>query len=76
MAQPDLNPTPHAEPHPLDGLMDTKAAAAFLAISPLTLIDWRCKRTNGPAWVKCGSLVRYRLSDLQAWCESRTEKGA
>lgn len=75
-AQPGPNPIPHAESHPLDVLMDTQKAAAYLAISPLTLIDWRCKRTNGPAWVKCGSLVRYRLSDLQTYLESRTEKGA
>lgn len=69
--QPEPSPTPHAP----DGLMDTKGAAAFLALSPLTLIDWRHKG-KGPDHVKCGALCRYRLSDLQAWLDSRTKKGA
>ena len=54
--------------------MDTQSAAAFLAVRPLTLVDWRVKG-KGPAFVRCGALVRYRLSDLQEYIESRTQRG-
>lgn len=69
---------PCPESHPLagpDGLMDPRTTAAFLAVHVLTLADWRCKGT-GPAYLKLGAAVRYRRSDLEAWLESRTRKGA
>lgn len=78
MAQPTQPQPHHAEPHPLttpDGLMDPRTTAAFLAVSVLSLADWRCKGT-GPVFLKLGSAVRYRRSDLEAWLESCTRKGA
>jgi predicted DNA-binding transcriptional regulator AlpA len=71
--------TLHMEPPPLaapDSLLDPHATAKFLGgVSILTLADWRTKGV-GPAYVKVGRCVRYRLSDLQTWLESRTRKGA
>ncbi len=71
------NPQPqhsYTEPYPLDGLMDTKAAAAYLAMSPLTLIDWRVKGI-GPSVIFCGRCCRYRRSDLEAFIRANTRAG-
>lgn len=54
-----------------DVLLDTKAAAAYLGLSVLTLADWRCKG-EGPAFIKTGRYVKYRRSTLSAWLDSRT----
>jgi hypothetical protein len=44
-------------------------------ISDLTLQDWRVK-CIGPAYIKCGRLIRYSLSDLTAWLDqSRVTPG-
>jgi hypothetical protein len=68
------------EPHPLEGLMDPRTCAAYLAVSVLTLSDWRAKR-RGPAWVKLGtgsakSAVRYKVSDVQRWLDAHAQGGA
>ena len=57
-----------------DGLMDTKAAAAYLGLKPLTLVDFRTRRV-GPVWCKLGGACRYLRSDLDAYIPS-CRKGA
>ncbi|WP_089358505.1 helix-turn-helix domain-containing protein [Pseudomonas segetis] len=57
-----------------DVLMTTAQAAAALGLSPRTLDAWRCSRRGGPAWIKCGSRVRYRKSDVSAWLETHTRQ--
>ena len=52
-----------------DGLMDTPAAAAYLGLKPLTLVDWRTKH-QGPVSVKMRGAVRYLRSDLDAYIQS------
>jgi predicted DNA-binding transcriptional regulator AlpA len=47
-------------------LLTSKEVAAMLGISPTRLCVWRGDG-QGPAWVKVGRLVRYRLHDVQAW---------
>jgi len=54
-------------------LLDTKQAAALLGVKVRTLHDWRQDRI-GPPYTKVGHLVRYQLSDLQAWVDSRKVK--
>lgn len=53
-------------------LIDDKAAAAVLGVSPSTLRSWRC-RGVGPAFVKLGTgrnaAVRYDLRDLAQFIE-------
>lgn len=74
MRTENLNQVPRVEPYPLlntDGLMDTKAAADYLGMSPLTLIDWRVKKM-GPPWIACGRAIRYRKSALDAWADANT----
>jgi predicted DNA-binding transcriptional regulator AlpA len=55
-----------------DVLLDERAAARFLAVTPRTLQNWRQKRI-GPRWYAYSSrCVRYRRSDLDAWLATRT----
>lgn len=56
-------------------MRDTEAAAEFLTIQPQTLRCWRANKRYGLPYVKVGRLVRYRLSDLEAFVERRTQSG-
>ena len=47
-------------------------AAEILDVSPGTLQVWRSTGRYGIPFVKVGRRVKYRLSALQAWIESRT----
>lgn len=65
--------TPASPLAPVDYL-DNAAAAAYLSVAPERL---RMSRTLGklcgvpcPPWLKLGSRVRYRLSDLRDWVEA------
>lgn len=53
-----------------DILMDSRGCAAYLGISPLSLSDWRTKGI-GIKYIKVGRCVRYRMSDIQAYLNSR-----
>jgi predicted DNA-binding transcriptional regulator AlpA len=58
-------------------LLDDKAAAALLDLSPGTLSVWRSTGRYCLPFLKIGRKVRYRRADLLAWLESRTrENGA
>lgn len=46
------------------GLVDTKKAAQRLGIEPGTLVVWRSTNRRVLPYVKIGSRVRYRISDL------------
>lgn len=46
-------------------------AAAFLQLTPGHLANLRCRR-EGPRYVKLGGAVRYRATDVAAWCEAQT----
>ena len=52
-------------------LLDDKAAAAYLSLSPGTLSVWRSTGRYNIPYVKVGRLVRYRRADLDAWLEKR-----
>lgn len=48
--------------------MSPADAATYLAVPAGTLANWRCDgRTEGPAYVKVGAKVVYRVADLDAW---------
>jgi hypothetical protein len=53
----------------LNSLLTTKRAAQELDLQKCTLEAWRT-RGGGPAFIKLGRAVRYRLSDLKAFIES------
>lgn len=54
--------------------MDTKEAAQFLCLSVSALRKWRMINF-GPRGIKFGRVVRYRLSDLEAWATAQATVG-
>jgi excisionase family DNA binding protein len=52
-------------------LLDENQAAAYLTVSPGTLSVWRSVGRYNLPFVKVGRMVRYRLTDLDAWLEAR-----
>jgi predicted DNA-binding transcriptional regulator AlpA len=57
-------------PHPTI-LLDERAAAAALGLTPRTLQGWR-HRGDGPPHVRISArCVRYRVEDLNAWAAQR-----
>jgi predicted DNA-binding transcriptional regulator AlpA len=54
-----------------DQLLTPPEAAALLRVAERTLADWRY-RGVGPRHIRySGRALRYRLSDVDAWLESR-----
>ena len=52
----------------LDRLLDTDEAATICGLSPRTLRTWRSDGSGkGPAFVRVGTAIRYRSSDVQTW---------
>lgn len=56
----------------MEALLDTIKAGAYLDTPPKTLITWRCTGRVKLPYVKLGSNVRYRLSDLDAFIAANT----
>lgn len=52
-------------------MLTVEQVSTYLKISPTTLAYWRTRRIGIP-FVKVGSAVRYRRSDLEAWLEKNT----
>lgn len=50
-------------------LLNKDQAAAMLGVSVSTLVKLRAA-CRGPAYVKLGKSVRYRIADLEAWIEN------
>ncbi|WNV04107.1 helix-turn-helix domain-containing protein [Candidatus Methylospira mobilis] len=55
----------------MNNLINEKAAAAILDVSPGTLSVWRSTGRYALPFVKVGRKVRYRVSDLERWIERR-----
>lgn len=53
-------------------LLGPEAAAELLGVSPKTLAIWRSAGRYNLQFVKVGRLVRYRVSDIEAFLRSRT----
>jgi excisionase family DNA binding protein len=56
-------------------LLSRKEAAKFLGVAEDTLAIWACNKRYALPYVKIGRLVKYKLSDLNAFIESRTQNG-
>ena len=56
---------------PPQSLLSAEEAAEFLGVVVGTLSVWRCTRRVQIPYVKVGRSVKYRLSDLEAFVESR-----
>jgi hypothetical protein len=57
--------------HNSERLIDEKEAGAYLHVSARTLQGFRLRR-EGPAYVKIGGRVRYRLRDLDKYLDDHT----
>jgi len=55
-----------------DRLLTEDETAALLSTKPQTLSVWRTTKRYPLTYVKVGRLVRYKLSDVLAFIESRT----
>jgi len=55
-------------------MLDEAQAAKHLDVSPGTLSVWRSTGRYQLPYLKVGRKVRYRLSDLDEWLETRTRK--
>lgn len=53
-------------------LLSTEDAAIYLGISARTLETWRCKQKYNIPYVKIGSVVRYKISDLDNYISNNT----
>ena len=49
----------------------SEAAAEYLGVKPQTLAVWRCTGRYEIPYLKVGRKIMYRLSDLDAWLDSR-----
>lgn len=56
---------------PKNTLLNRAQAAEYLGVSKGTLEVWACTKRYDLPYVKVGRLVKYRLSDLQAFVASR-----
>ena len=65
--------TPHNTHPQNDDIVKPAEAAKRLGISPNTLAAWRSNKRIAPPlpYVKVGSRVFYRLSDLSWWLQER-----
>lgn len=54
-----------AATNPPESLLDSEQAAAILNVSAKTLNVWRCTGRVALPYVKVGSRVRYRRTDLE-----------
>jgi hypothetical protein len=58
---------------PPSDLVDDKAASTYLGVTAGTLSVWRSTGRYPLPFVKVGRRVRYRIGDLLAFVESRTQ---
>jgi hypothetical protein len=52
-------------------LLDEDPAAEFLGVAPSTLMTWRCTRRYALPYIKIGRRVKYDITDLVEFIESR-----
>jgi excisionase family DNA binding protein len=57
-------------------LLTPQDVATRLGVSVPTLATWRCTKRYALTYVKIGRLVRYRLSDVEAFEASRSHEVA
>lgn len=54
--------------------LSEKQLSEKIDTKPSTLQSWRWLG-KGPAFIKIGGKVRYRIEDVEAWLKSRTHGG-
>lgn len=51
-------------------LLNTAEAAKLLHVAEITISKWRMDGL-GPQFIRFGRGIRYRVSDIEAWVETR-----
>ncbi len=64
------NETPLGASSAPNVLLTRREAASYLGVSEQTLAIWKCTHRYNLPCVKIGRLVKYRLSDLDAFISS------
>ncbi len=64
--------SPLVFPKKNSNLLTNEQAAEYLGVASNSLAVWRTTKRYAIPYVKVGRLVKYRLSDLEAFLESRT----
>ena len=65
-------PRPTTRPH---HPVDTTDASLIVGCAPRTLDNWR-SQGRGPRFIRVGRLIRYRISDLEAYLDAGTVEAA
>jgi hypothetical protein len=61
---------------PKTALLSTEEAAPLIGLRACTLTTWRSRSPErGPAFIRCGALIRYRAHDLRSWLEAHRSGG-
>lgn len=55
-----------------DRLLTRAEAAEFLGVKTRTLANWACTKRYALPFIKIGSTVKYRLSDLEKFVAANT----
>ena len=55
-------------------LLTTAQVAEILTLKPQTLAKWRMDG-SGPSYIRLGTAVRYKATDIQAYIEQRPVSG-
>lgn len=58
------------------GLMTDAQTAAYLGLSPRTLVNWRARKKGPKPALRIGRAVYYRLADVNAWLDEQATKMA
>jgi excisionase family DNA binding protein len=74
-SKPSAGTSDKAETNRVPEIMTPQQAADYLGVSTGTLSVWRCRRSYPLPFVKVGSKVCYRKSDLVTFIEHRTRGG-
>lgn len=64
----------HTALHIEDKLLSRKQAAEYLGTTESTLAVWATTKRYHLPYIKVGRLVKYRMSDLLAFVESRIQR--
>lgn len=55
-------------------LLTRKKTAQLMKLSEHTLAVWSCSGRYDLPYIKIGTSVRYRVADINAWLEARSEQ--
>ena len=67
-----LSQQQQSQPQLATPLVSAREASRLLGVSETTLATWRSTGRYPLLYIKCGALVRYRLSDIEDFLRART----